>query len=91
MDTSKKQQAIEMIAAQIANIPANIQMPFGTAGYQSRMTKREGEAASMAKYIVTRMGGKFSGALPENYTDEERESASLVKEIAASAIEKAGK
>lgn len=91
MDTSKNQQAAQMIASKINSIPANTLMDYGTVGALQGMTKREGEAFSLAKYFVTRMGGKFTGTLPENYTAEERESAKNAKEIAAAAIEITGK
>lgn len=91
MDTSKNQQAVQIIASKINSIPANTPMDFGTAGAMQGMTKREGEAFNMAKFFVTRMGGKFSGSLPENWTEEERESVKIAKEISTAAIAISGK
>ncbi len=91
MDTSKNQQAAKIIASNISGIPANTKMDCGTIGALKGMTKREGEALSMARYFVAQMGGKFSGSLPENWTDEERESVKIAEEIAAAAISISGK
>lgn len=91
MDTSKKEQAIQIITSQISKISANTPMDYGTVGALRGETKRESAAFNMARLVVTRMGGQFTGTLPENYSDEERESVKVAKEIAAAAIAITGK
>lgn len=91
MDSQKMDMAAKIIAGQIAKIPANTPMAYGTVGAAQGMAEREGEAFSMAKYFVTQMGGKFSGSLPEKWSDEVRESVETAQRIAALAITEAGK
>jgi hypothetical protein len=92
MDANKNEQASKIIAAQISKIAANQPMDYSTIGATKGMTKREGEAESMARYFVTKMYGvKFSGSLYENWTQEERDANEAVKSISAAAIAITGK
>lgn len=92
MDTNKKQQATQIIASKINEIPANTPMDYGTLGALNGMTKREGEATNMARYFVSKMENiKWSGHLYENMSEAERNACEIVKEIAAAAIVISGK
>jgi hypothetical protein len=91
MDTSKNQQAIEIIVAQIANLPANTPMDHGTLGHFQGLTQREGQANDMAKTFVMMLTGINFNGLPETWTAEQNEAYAAVKEIAAAAVAKAGR
>jgi len=87
-----KEQAIQIIAKELAKTEANKIMDFGTAGHAFGMTKREGEARAMAMTFVEMLTGKkFTGNLPENQEAWEKENHKLVNEIESGALEIAGK
>lgn len=85
---TKNAQAAEIIASQIAKLPANTPMEHGTLGAYNGMTKREGEAYNMTLYFV----GRLYGWTDINADDPEfDEKITVVKSIAAQAVEKSGK
>jgi hypothetical protein len=91
MDTNKINQATEIIATQIAKLPANRPMDHGTLGNFNGLTQREGQAKDMAKTFVTMLTGIDFGGLPETWTAEQSAAWTTVKEIAAAAVAKSGK
>ena len=85
MDTETKNKAIAIIAAEITKQPANMIMDHGTLGNFLKVTKRQGEAQSMARYFVTRFLGK---AIDDDAKNAQNE---LVKEISSAAVVISGK
>ena len=84
IDTQKNQQAVQIIAAEIAKIPANTMMDYGTLGREVyNSTKRQGEAKSMALYFVDRLYGKANFDSTDDFVN-------LVDQIAKSAVEITG-
>jgi len=84
IDESKNKQASEIIAKQISSINENEIMDFGTLGHTNGLTKRQGEAMSMAKYFVKNI-------YRSEYSDDSYEFALIIKDIADAAIEICGK
>lgn len=89
---AKNQQAITIIASEIAKLPANTPGDHGTLAASRGMTQREAKAYSMALYIVQRLYGiTLDGRLPENYTADQKDASALVDQIANAAVGIAGK
>jgi hypothetical protein len=91
MDTNTKSQASKIVAAEIAKLPANTPMDHGTLGASQKLTKREGQAKSMALYFVKRMTGMTTFGDSDRRTPEQAAALADVDEIAAAAVEIAGK
>jgi hypothetical protein len=91
MDTIKTQKAIEIIAAEIAKLPANTIMDHGTLGNGRGLTKREGVAHDMAKTFVTMLTKIDFGGLPQNWSPDQDAAYESVKDIAAAAVANVGK
>jgi hypothetical protein len=92
INPTKNAQAVEIITANISKLPANTPMDYGTVGALRGATKRESEAHSMALYFVQKLYGvKFTGNLPEDWTQAEKDAIEIVDTLTAQAIAKAGK
>ena len=92
MNEQKNQQATEIIAKEISKLPANTPMDHGTLGAYNKLTKREGQAESMALYFVTRMYKiEFPAKCIDEWTAEEKQWYEVVKQMAAAAIAITGK
>ena len=85
----KKQQAIEIIATEIAKLPANYPMDHGTLGRFRNLTQREGQAHDMAKCFVRMAYGLTPKADPDD--PDNAKLVALIDEIAGAAIAKTGK
>lgn len=91
-DQSKNSQAVKIISAEIAKIPANSPMEAGTVGGQLGWTEREGKAYNMALWIVSKLYGvTFTGHLYESMTEEEKSWLAVVKQISSESVEISGK
>src|SRR3990167_11232337 len=95
-DQTKHAQMIEIIAKEIAKLPANELMEHGTHGGNQGYTRREGEARSMARWVIENVdkikidfGKAITLGMVEN--TELGEVNAEVKRMAAAAIEKIGK
>jgi len=89
IDPTKNAQAIEIIAAQIVKIPANTPMDYGTLGSIQGLTKRQGEARSMAQYFVGKLYG-WKDMTPET-TFDYAEKTAVLNDIINQAVAKVGK
>jgi hypothetical protein len=92
-DENKNQQAVKIIAANIAKIEANLIKVTGASTPTFGLTtEREKEAKSMAQYIVTKLYKvELNHHIWENMNDEQKEAHELAVRIAAEAIAITGK
>lgn len=95
-DQAKHEQAIGIIAKEIAKLPANELMEHGTHRGKQGYTKREGEARSMARWFIEHVD-KITVDFGKAITPETKENAILgeihaeVARMANAAIAVAGK
>lgn len=87
LDETKNKQASQIIAQQIAKLPENTPMDNNTLGSTMGMTKREGEAHSMANYFVKRLYGLEIA----DKREDDQERIDIVKSIVNAALEITGK